>query len=116
VLRDVAEHKPVLRPLHQSGKAGTVSIVIYIGSALFLLLALGLLITWWRSRHPGALLLAVTYAVAAALALVLHTWWPLVIGFLSAWSLRLMGLDPGGGADAEKTGDRAREPVARDPR
>ena len=37
----------------------------------------------------------VFYAMAAALALLLDTWWPLVIGLLSAWSLRLMGLDPG---------------------
>jgi hypothetical protein len=69
--------------------------VIYLFAAVFFLLAAALMFTWWRSRHYGALMLAVTYALAAVLALLLHTWWPLVIGLLSAWSLRLMGLDPG---------------------
>ncbi|MBS1218364.1 MAG: hypothetical protein H6R21_1497, partial [Proteobacteria bacterium] len=89
-------------PFNGSRKGVAVSIVIYICAALFVLLALALVFTWWRSRHPGALLLAATYAMSAALALMLHTWWPLVIGFLSAWSLRLMGLDPGVGRDEKK--------------
>ncbi len=72
-----------------------MTVIIYLFSAVFFLLAAALVFTWWQRRHPGALLLAATYAMAAGLALLLHTWWPLVIGFLSAWSLRLMGLDPG---------------------
>ena len=79
-----------------------MAIVIYLFSAIFMLLAAALLFTWWRSRHPGALLLAATYLLAAALALLLHDRWPLVIGFLSAWALRLMRLDPGAHPDAEK--------------
>lgn len=70
-----------------------MDIVIYIISAMFTLLAAALLFTWWRDRHTGALLLAATYLIAAVLALMLHEWWPLAIGFLSAWSLRLMGMD-----------------------
>lgn len=76
-------------------RASIMTIVIYLFSAVFFLLAAALVFTWWRSRHTGALLLAATYALAAVLALLLHAWWPLVIGLLSAWSLRLMGLDPG---------------------
>ncbi|MDH4150619.1 MAG: hypothetical protein OEV67_08890 [Betaproteobacteria bacterium] len=79
-----------------------MSIIIYLFSGLFLLLAAALLFTWWQGRHPGALLLAGTYAMAAALALMLHEWWPLVIGFLSAWALRLMGVEPGAQPDAGK--------------
>lgn len=75
--------------------------VIYIFSGLFLLLAGALAFTWWRGRHSGALLLSGTYLFAAALALMLHEWWPLVIGFLSAWALRLMGMDPGAGAKSK---------------
>jgi hypothetical protein len=41
------------------------------------------------------LLLALTYLIAAGLSVYLDEWFPLAIGFLSAWSLRLMGLDPG---------------------
>lgn len=76
--------------------------VIYVLSAVFFLLATALVFTWWQHRHSGALLLAMTYAMAASLALMLHVWWPLVIGFLSAWALRLMGLDPGVDAGRKK--------------
>jgi hypothetical protein len=76
-------------------RASIMTIVIYALSAVFFLLAAALVFTWWRQRHPGALLLATTYAMAAGLALLFNAWWPLVIGFLSAWSLRLMGFDPG---------------------
>lgn len=79
-----------------------MAIVIYLFSALFFLLAVALMFTWWQRRHSGALLLAMTYAMAAALALLFEAWWPLVIGFLSAWSLRLMGFDPGAEADRKK--------------
>lgn len=68
---------------------------IYIFSGVFLLLAAALVFTWWRGRQTGALLLAVTYALAAGLALWIAAWWPLLLGFLSAWALRLMGHDPG---------------------
>jgi hypothetical protein len=74
-----------------------MTLVIYLFSGLFVLLALALVFTWWRGRHPGALLLALTYLCAAGTAVVMHHWWPLVIGFLSAWALRLMGMDPGTG-------------------
>lgn len=79
-----------------------MDIVVYLFSAVFTLLAAALIFTWWRSRHPGALLLAMTYLLAAGLSVMLGEWWPLVIGFLSAWALRLMGLDPGMGQNAAK--------------
>ena len=79
-----------------------MTFIIYAFSSVFLLLAAALVFTWWKQRHPGALLLSATYGMAAALALLLGTWWPLVIGFLSAWALRLMGLDPGATPDSEK--------------
>lgn len=78
-----------------------MTIVIYIGAALFLILALGLMLTWWRGRHPGAILLALTYLMAGALAVWMDEWWPLITGFLSAWALRLMGLDPGFNPDGK---------------
>lgn len=86
-----------------------MEIVIYVIAAVFALLAAALVFTWWRNRHSGALLLAMTYLVAAGLAVLMNEWWPLVLGFLSAWALRLMGMDPGlaqgGGANAKGAGD-----------
>jgi len=79
-----------------------MDIVVYLFSAIFTLLAAALIFTWWRKRHPGALLLAMTYLIAAGLSVMMGEWWPLVIGFLSAWALRLMGLDPGMAQDAAK--------------
>lgn len=71
-----------------------MNIVIYIFSGLFIVLALALLFAYWRTRHPGLVLMSSTYASAAALSLMLIEWWPLVAGFVLAWMLRLMGLDP----------------------
>ena len=79
-----------------------MAVVIYLFSALFFLLAAALVFTWWQRRHLGTLMLAMTYAMAVALALLFDAWWPLVIGFLSAWSLRLMGFDPGVDAGGKK--------------
>ena len=42
----------------------------------------------------GLVLMATTYGSAAALAILIVEWWPLVTGFALAWVLRLMGLDP----------------------
>jgi hypothetical protein len=72
-----------------------MQIVIYVIAAVFVALAIALVFTWWRQRHIGALLRALTYLIAAGLSVYLDEWFPLAIGFLSAWSLRLMGLDPG---------------------
>lgn len=72
-----------------------MSIVIYVLSGIYILLALALALTFYRTRHPGTLLLGATYGVSAALALMLMHWWPLALGFVSAWALRLLGLDPG---------------------
>ena len=79
-----------------------MQIVIYLIAAVFVLLAAALCFTWWRERHIGALLLAMTYVIAAGLAVTLDEWYPLAIGFLSAWSLRLMGLDPGAAAKQQE--------------
>ena len=48
-------------------------IVTYVFSIVFALLAAALLFTWYRQRHSGALMLAVTYATTAALTLMFQT-------------------------------------------
>ena len=71
-----------------------MNVVIYIVSALFVVLTLALLFAYYRARHPGLVLMSSTYGSVAVLALMLMEWWPLVAGFVLAWVLRLMGLDP----------------------
>lgn len=71
-----------------------MDIAIYVFSGLFIVLTLALLFAYWRTRQPGLVLMATTYASAAALAILIVEWWPLLAGFALAWILRLMGLDP----------------------
>lgn len=69
-------------------------IVVYIFAALYILLALGLGFAYYRHRHPGTFFMALGYGGSAGIALYLMDWWPLIAGFLIAWLLRFMGLDP----------------------
>jgi hypothetical protein len=71
-----------------------VNIVIYVFAAIFIALALGLLFAYYRTRHPGTLLMGVTYLASAGAALGYMQWWPLVVGLVLAWVVRLMGLEP----------------------
>lgn len=71
-----------------------MELIIYLFAASFIFMAVALMVTYRRTRHYGVFLLAVTYAVAAVLAVVLTHWWPLVAGFVLVWVLRFLGLDP----------------------
>jgi hypothetical protein len=75
-----------------------VSIFIYIVSGLFFLIAMALFFAHNRTRHHGLLLMGITYAGSAVLAIMLMQWWPLVAGFILVWVLRLLGLE----GDAER--------------
>jgi hypothetical protein len=79
-----------------------MNLVIYIVSGLFIVLTLALLFAYYRTRQPGLVLISSTYGSAAVLALMFMEWWPLAAGFALAWVLRLMGLDPGSGREADK--------------
>lgn len=72
-----------------------MSYVIYLLSAISIVLAIGGFSAYAQSRHIGLLLSSVISVVFAALAIVLVHWWPLVAGFVANWLLRLLGLDPG---------------------
>ena len=71
-----------------------MQIVIYIFAASFVFMAVALMVTYKRTRHYGVFLLGLTYAVSAALAVMLAHWWPLAAGFALVWILRFLGLDP----------------------
>ena len=68
--------------------------VIYFFAAGFLLIAGAMVFAWYRSRHFGLLMMATTYASSGVLAFALPHWWPLVVGFVLVWLLRLIGLEP----------------------
>jgi hypothetical protein len=71
-----------------------VNVIIYVFAALFIALALGLFFAYYRMRHPGTLLMGITYLASAGAALGYMQWWPLVMGLLLTWVIRLMGLEP----------------------
>jgi hypothetical protein len=71
-----------------------VHVIIYVFAALFIALACGLFFAYYRMRHPGTLLMGVTYLASAGAALGYIHWWPLVLGLVLTWVIRLMGLEP----------------------
>lgn len=79
-----------------------MEIFVYVFAGLFLLLALGLIFGYYRTRHPGLVLMASCYGTASVLSVMLMDWWPLVAGFVLAWMMRMMGLDPGPGDVTKK--------------
>lgn len=69
--------------------------IIYLLSALSILLAIGGLSAYSHSKHIGLLLSSIVSITCAIIAIVNVVWWPLVLGFALNWGLRLLGLDPG---------------------
>jgi hypothetical protein len=72
-----------------------VTIVVYVIAGVFLLLMGGLFFSYRRTGHYGFFLMGITYGAAGGLAIALAHWWPLAAGFVLAWVLKLLGLDPG---------------------
>lgn len=69
-------------------------VVVYSAAGAFLLLTAGLVFSYYRERRTGTLLMAIAYGASAGAALSFLEWWPLLVGFVIAWLLRLAGLDP----------------------
>ena len=72
-----------------------MKILLYIFDCLFGLMGVGLFSGYTASKHIGLLLGGVVFLGAAAASFYLVSWWPLLIGFVLALVLRLLGLDPG---------------------
>jgi hypothetical protein len=86
-----------------------MEILIYLFAASFIFMAAALMLTYRRTRYYGVFLLALTYAAAAVLAVVLTHWWPLAAGFVLVWVLRLLGLDPDVKRNDDNDGPMAKE-------
>ncbi len=84
-----------------------MQIVIYLFSALFILMALAVLFAYTRIGHYGLLLIGLTYGASAGLALVLMHWWPLTAGFALVWGMKMLGLEPEVGQQS-RIGERSK--------
>lgn len=74
-----------------------MSWVVYCFGALFIFMGFALFFAFSRNKHHGLLLLGITYVTAAAAAIALTQWWPLVAGLAIAWVMRAMGMEPAPG-------------------
>ena len=72
-----------------------MSILIYCLASLSIVLAIGGLVSFGQSRHIGLLLSSVISIFFSGLAIHNVEWWPLIVGFIANWGLRLIGADPG---------------------
>jgi hypothetical protein len=69
--------------------------LVYGLAIVSIVLAVGGLSAYAQSKHRGLLLSSLISIACALAAIVMISWWPLVIGFAANWGLRLLGLDPG---------------------
>lgn len=92
-----------------------MTVVIYIISALFIVMCVALIFGYRKTQHAGLLLMSIVYGASAALALWKVHWWPLAAGFALVWVMRLLGMEPpvpkmpmeeGGGMRAEGRANR----------
>jgi hypothetical protein len=67
--------------------------VISIFGGFFIALSLAMLYVFYREQHFGTFLMAITYGLSGLLAISLPHWWPLLVGFVMVWLLRLMGME-----------------------
>ena len=74
-----------------------MKIVFYIINGIFVVMGLGALSSYAASKHIGLLLAGIVFLAAATASACLDSWWPLLIGFVVLWILRLVGFDPGAG-------------------
>jgi hypothetical protein len=71
-----------------------MEIIIYVFAACFMFMSAALMFAYHRARHYGLFLIGLCYGAAGILAVLAVHWWPLVAGFVLAWVLRMLGLDP----------------------
>jgi len=93
--------------------------VVSILGGLFIALSLAMLYVFYREKHFGTFLMAITYGLSGLLAISIPHWWPLLTGFVMVWLLRLMGLEQtipsppeGGDGKAEGRGQKDEAPKA----
>ncbi len=74
-----------------------MSLAIYILAGISIVLAIGGLSAYSQSKSIGLLLSSIISIVFSVLAIVMVHWWPLVVGFIANFGLKLAGLQHGSG-------------------
>jgi hypothetical protein len=83
--------------------------VIYFFASAFVVLSGGMFFAYYRTRHFGIFIMGLTYAASGLLAFSIPHWWPLVTGFVLAWVLRMLGLEPAHEPALEEDGAEDRD-------
>jgi hypothetical protein len=71
-----------------------VAWVVYCFGAFYLFMGGAIFFAFSRNKHHGLLLIGIVYVSSAIAAITMTEWWPLLVGFLIAWVLRAMGMEP----------------------
>jgi hypothetical protein len=70
-----------------------MSYVIYILAGISIILAIGGISAYSQTKQIGLLLSSVVSIIFSILAITLVQFWPLVVGFIINWLVRLVGRD-----------------------
>ena len=71
-----------------------MQIAIYVLGSVFVLFGLGILNTAFRGRRVGLYLGSLCYLGGGAVALLVPSWWPLLVGFGLSFVVRAVFGDP----------------------
>ena len=77
-----------------------MSILIYCLASLSIVLAIGGLVSFGQTRHVGLLLSSLISIFFSGLAIHNVEWWPLIVGLITNWGVRIIVGDPGNRTDA----------------
>lgn len=75
-----------------------MKIALYIINGIFVVMGLGVLSSYAKSKRLGLLLAGIVFLASAMASAFLDSWLPLLIGFLVLWGLRFVGFDPRAGS------------------
>lgn len=70
-----------------------MSYIIYILAGISIILAIGGISAYSQTKQIGLLLSSIVSITFSILAITLLQFWPLILGFIINWLLRLIGLD-----------------------
>lgn len=70
------------------------AILLYFFASVFIVLGFMMLFAFRRSRRWELVLMSFVYSSSGIIAAYSLRWWPLIVGFVVAWLLKIAGYDP----------------------